>query len=149
MSYLRNIDDRGRCGKVLDDGVLGCVHVVREMTGPIPNRDGPDRPERRGGLSVFVTNQGSSSILTVGGEIDMDTAPSLRDRLDMLTERGRGDVFVDMSEVTFCGSTGLAVLVAAFEALRTQARVLRVVNPSIPVERLLRLVRLEHLLSET
>ena len=108
-------------------------------------RDRRDAGETGDGLRLFVTNEGSLSRLHVRGEIDMASAPALGERLELLIESGTGNVEVDMSDVTFCDSTGLAALVLAYNHLRARDRVLRVIDPSVPVERLLRIVRLEHL----
>ena len=113
--------------------------------GVMSERNRRDAEEPGHELRLFVTNEGSLSRLHVGGEIDMASAPALGERLELLIQSGTGDVEVDMSDVTYCDSTGLAALVLAYNSLRARDRVLRVIDPSVPVERLLRIVRLEHL----
>ena len=108
-------------------------------------RDRGDVEEPGDELRLFVTNEGSLSRLHVGGEIDMASVPALGDRLELLIQSGTGNVEVDMSDVTFCDAAGLAALVLAYNNLRAHDRVLRVIDSSVPVERLLRIVRLEHL----
>ena len=48
----------------------------------------------------------------------------------MLVESGNGDVDVDMSQVGFCDSTGLCVLITARQQLHDTGRRLRIINPS-------------------
>lgn len=57
-------------------------------------------------------------VLAVAGEIDVYTAPQLRERLVGLAEPGDGDAVVDLSEVTFVDSTGLGVLVGGLKRFR-------------------------------
>ena len=52
-------------------------------------------------------------MLAVTGEIDIATAPLLRDRLDKAIEGERSLMIVDLSSVTFLDSTGPGVLIGA------------------------------------
>ena len=63
----------------------------------------------------------------VGGEIDVYTAPALRERLDEEIERGEHDLVVDLSEVTFMDSTGLGVLVGRLKLIRVHEGAMRLV----------------------
>ncbi len=51
------------------------------------------------------------TVVRVSGEIDMLTAPRLRDEVTPLVSAAGSDVVVDLDEVTFLGSNGLGVLV--------------------------------------
>lgn len=55
--------------------------------------------------------RGDLAIIAVSGEVDVVTAPTLRDRLDDQLAGGQVRVVVDLSGVTFLDSTGLGVLV--------------------------------------
>jgi anti-anti-sigma factor len=46
-------------------------------------------------------------VLTVHGEIDLGTAPTLREALKPILDRQTGPVVVDLSEVAFMDSTGV------------------------------------------
>ncbi|WP_308103320.1 STAS domain-containing protein [Actinocorallia sp. API 0066] len=54
------------------------------------------------------------------GEVDMSTAPGLREELDRLISGGARRVVVDLAEVTFLDSTGLAVFVGVWQRLRNE-----------------------------
>jgi anti-sigma B factor antagonist len=63
-------------------------------------------------VRFVVVDHGEARMITVMGEIDTLTAPTLRARIDEhLSEVGL--LVLDLSEVSFLGSAGLAVLVAA------------------------------------
>ncbi len=77
--------------------------------------------------------------LEVGGEVDVYTAPRLRERLVELVEAGARSVVVDLSRVEFLDSTGLGVLVGALKRLRAAGGSLALVCGQ---ERLLKIFRI-------
>jgi anti-sigma B factor antagonist len=58
------------------------------------------------------------SVVSPSGEIDVATAPPLRDRLQALSSSGRSTVVVNLLGVTFLDSTALGVLVGALKRCR-------------------------------
>ena len=77
-----------------------------------------------------------ASVLHVVGEIDTLTAPLLRAQLDGQIP-GVPMLVLDLTEVTFLGSAGLAVLVAAKDEAETHDHRLRIVPGSRIVVRAL------------
>ncbi|MFJ6572038.1 STAS domain-containing protein [Streptomyces sp. NPDC091292] len=67
----------------------------------------------RGRLLVEVRKQGSSAVVTAVGELDHHTAELLREPLDGCLDEGFARLVVDCSELEFCDSTGLNVLLGA------------------------------------
>lgn len=59
-------------------------------------------------------------ILDVGGEIDVYSAPNLRESLINLVNDGKHHIVVNMEEVDFLDSTGLGVLVGGLKRVRAQ-----------------------------
>jgi anti-sigma B factor antagonist len=79
-------------------------------------------------LTIDEGRVGESVVLTVSGEVDVSTGPRLRAALsEALDGPGTSPVVVDLSAVTFLGSTGVAVLVDADWQAKQQKRPLRVV----------------------
>ncbi len=77
-------------------------------------------------LGLTVTEHGPARVLSASGEIDTLTAPTLRTAL----LAGVGDVelvVVDLSDVEFLGSSGLAVLVEARDHVQRNGHRLRLV----------------------
>lgn len=76
------------------------------------------------------------TVITVSGEIDVYTAPKLREKLINLVEEGSYQLIADMEGVEFLDSTGLGVLVGGLKRVRahdgwidlvcTQSRILRI-----------------------
>ncbi|MBL8929905.1 MAG: STAS domain-containing protein [Kineosporiaceae bacterium] len=71
-------------------------------------------------LSVTSREEGGRSIVSVVGEIDVYTAPALRERINDLVAAGHYRLVVDLSKVDFMDSTGLGVLVGGLNRVRTQ-----------------------------
>jgi anti-sigma B factor antagonist len=81
-------------------------------------------------------SRGAHVVLKVSGEVDIATAPKLREKLVELAGGGATRVVVDLDGVDFLDSTGLGVLIGGMKRLRgvdgdlslvcTQARILKV-----------------------
>lgn len=67
----------------------------------------------RGRLRVEVRAEGRSEVVTVAGELDHHTAELLRAPLEEALEQGRSRLVIDCSQLEFCDSTGLNVLLGA------------------------------------
>lgn len=63
-------------------------------------------------LSLSVRTVGERSVLDVVGEVDVYSAPELRERLSGLLSASAPSLVVNLTDVTFLDSTGLGTLVA-------------------------------------
>jgi anti-sigma B factor antagonist len=70
---------------------------------------------------------GAVPIITVSGEIDVATAPQLRECLHKVIAEGQSTVMLDLLGVTFLDSTALGVLVGALKRCRELGGELHVV----------------------
>ena len=84
----------------------------------------PRRTAERVSVRVLAAHEHDqhAAVLSVHGEIDLGTAPVLREALSWVLERRTGPVVVDLSEVSFMDSTGVHVLVDTLELLRLENR---------------------------
>jgi len=78
-------------------------------------------------FDVAETDRDGAAVLAVQGEVDISTAPELRERLLALAERGTTVAVVDLSEVSFVDSTALGALVSGVKRLRNAGGDLRLV----------------------
>ena len=69
-------------------------------------------------LTLTTREADGKTIVAVGGEIDVYTAPRLRDKITELVADGSYHLIVDMQAVEFLDSTGLGVLVGALKKVR-------------------------------
>jgi len=90
-------------------------------------------------LSLSTRTEGDRTIVEVGGEIDVYTAPRLREQLVDLVADGKYHLVVDMERVDFLDSTGLGVLVGGLKRVRAHDGSLRLVCTQ---ERMLKIFRI-------
>ncbi|NLU67886.1 anti-sigma factor antagonist BldG [Streptomyces sp. HNM0574] len=90
-------------------------------------------------LSLSTRTVGDRTIVAVGGEIDVYTAPKLREQLVELVNDGSYHLVVDMEGVDFLDSTGLGVLVGGLKRVRAHEGSLRLVCNQ---ERILKIFRI-------
>jgi anti-sigma B factor antagonist len=90
-------------------------------------------------LSLVTRNEGDRTVIAVGGEIDVYTAPKLREQIVQLVDEGRFHLVVDMEQVDFLDSTGLGVLVGGLKRVRAHDGSLRLVCTQ---ERILKIFRI-------
>ncbi len=89
----------------------------------------------------------SGVTVTVRGEVDVHTAPALRDRLAEVVSQGEDRVVVFLDDVAFMDSVGLGVLVAAHKAQRARGGRLEIVCGEPRVLRVLHLTGLHRVLT--
>ncbi len=82
------------------------------------------------------------AVLRVAGEVDVYTAPQLRERVIRLLADGVRHVIVDLREVAFLDSTGLGALVGSLKRLREQDGSLKLVTSTDRIFLLTGLVRI-------
>lgn len=98
-------------------------------------------------LEIRSRNQGGWTVLEAGGELDLYTAPRLRDEVLAALEGGATRIALDLHDVGFIDSTGLGILVACLKRVREREGRLVVIAPETsPLRRLLALTGLEEAL---
>jgi anti-sigma B factor antagonist len=83
------------------------------------HRDGPMEADVDPDLSVAIRSEGDRTVVAVSGEIDVYTAPKLREHLIDLVAGGQYQLIVDLEAVDFLDSTGLGVLVGGLKRVRS------------------------------
>jgi anti-sigma B factor antagonist len=67
-------------------------------------------------FSVSRDDRGDVTVLALAGELDMSTAPQVSDLVDDALADGRVRLLLDLTQVTFCDSTGMAAFVRGYYA---------------------------------
>ena len=98
-------------------------------------------------ISIEVTGSTAGVLLTVSGEVDSSTAPSLRGVVDSAFADRVPTITVDLDGVTFLDSAGLCVLAGAHRRAAEAGVLLRVVASSRAVIRPLQITGLYDLLA--
>ncbi|WP_042377288.1 STAS domain-containing protein [Streptacidiphilus melanogenes] len=94
-------------------------------------------------LTVSVRRQGGAGVVSVAGELDHDTAPSLAQAIGSLADAGVVCIVVDCPQLRFCDSTGLNVLLKARLRTTEDGGRFLLVAPAPQLRRLLELTGAE------
>ncbi|MHC0434064.1 STAS domain-containing protein [Streptomyces sp. O3] len=81
-------------------------------------------------LKVTEGRQSGWVVVRVSGEMDLVTSPMLRQRVHNAVADGRRDLVLDLSEVQFCDSSGVGVLIATRRLIRSCQGNLRLILPA-------------------
>ena len=95
-------------------------------------------------VNVRTRTEGDWSVVEVEGEVDMFTAPKLRESIVQLVESGSYRIVVDLEGVTFMDSTGLGTLVGGLKRVKEHDGTLALVCSSRPVMRVLTITGLNN-----
>ncbi|RDG35697.1 STAS domain-containing protein [Streptomyces corynorhini] len=70
-------------------------------------------------LKVDESRQGGWTVLHITGELDLMTSPDVRQRVHDAVAAGRRELVLDLSQVFFCDSSGVGVLIASRRLLHS------------------------------
>ncbi len=96
----------------------------QQQQADAPGRPGAADPSAAGGAFAIAHQDldRATTLLTVEGELDLATAPSLKWALGDLVDAGRNRIVLDLSAVPFIDSTALGVLVGVRRAMGADGR---------------------------
>jgi anti-sigma B factor antagonist len=86
-------------------------------------------------FGVTVRQVRGGVVVELSGELDLATAPRLRDRLALLSD-GEDQITLDLTRLDFIDSTGLSVLVMAYTRAQSSGGAVVMRNPSSAVLRI-------------
>jgi anti-anti-sigma factor len=98
------------------------------------------------GFWLVISAEGDRTVLTLHGELDLSTVPSLAKPLQDLLHTGVIDLTLDARHLSFADSAALSVVLETADELKRRGGRLRLEAPSPPLRRLLSLARCEGLL---
>ena len=93
-------------------------------------------------MKVTRQNQGTAACFLVEGQVDMHTSPDLRTQLRTALQEKATPIVVDLAQVAFIDSSGLATLIEALQATTKYGGRLRLCGLSSSVHNLFRLSNL-------
>jgi anti-sigma B factor antagonist len=95
--------------------------------------------------SVEESVDDETQLVQIYGDVDLKTARSFRAALDEAAQDGKRRLIVDMSEVPFMDSSGLAALIGAQKAFKEQTRLVVVCPDNL--RRIFEVTRLDSIVS--
>ena len=93
-------------------------------------------------MEYKTTNEGNCIIITLTGEIDLQTSPKAREQI-LKTLKNNQHVLVEMAEVEYIDSSGIASLVEGFQDAKSRKLNFGLVNISAATQQVLTLARLD------
>jgi len=102
--------------------------------------------ETRESFCIDVEQSSNAAVVTVGGDVDLHSAPLLRDQLAALVDGGTRAIVLDLSEATFLDSMALGVILSANKRLTAEQGHLEVVVPTPEIRRIFEITMLDRVL---
>lgn len=84
--------------------------------------------------------------LTAKGEVDISTAPQLREVLDVAYQEKKADILLDLEGLSYIDSTGLGVIIGAFGRMQENENRITLINPKENIKKLLSITSLDRIL---
>ena len=97
-------------------------------------------------LDISTRTVGGITIAELAGELDIASIPALREQLLSLLRPGSSRLFIDLSKVSLCDASGLAVLVGIGRRARLLGGFLRLAAVSPQADRVLHITGLHRYL---
>jgi anti-sigma B factor antagonist len=97
-------------------------------------------------VSRVERDGGGAARLRLTGELDLSTAPQLTTAIEDLAAAGETRLLLDLTDLTFCDSTGMAVFVRGDNQAAADGGWLRLTGANGRVERVLRVTGLADVL---
>lgn len=95
---------------------------------------------------TYGQRDGGAARLRLAGELDLGTAAELNAAIDRLVAEGQRELLVDLTELTFCDSTGIAAFVRGDNRAAAVGGWLRVTGATGRVARVLQVTGLADVL---
>lgn len=94
-------------------------------------------------FELQVGEQAGRAVLTVAGDLDVQSAPQLRDRISELLDAGSTELVVDLRPAEFIDSSGLSAMVAGLKEVKEHGGDMAVVCPQGKIRRVIEIVALD------
>ena len=104
--------------------------------------DQPERLVEHGELTLRIGEDDGTYLVKLSGELDLNSVGMLRDEFDRVGESHPSSLLVDLSELTFIDSSGLAAFVRLHRWAAAEGCSLKLVQGGPAVERVFELTGL-------
>src|SRR4029077_2453053 len=108
-----------------------------------PHHHGVQEAAMNFNLSSEKLDSGADYVVSLGGEVDLYTAPELKQELHRLVGEGATRIVIDMTETTFIDSTALGVLLSVVKRVRPDGGAVVLVCPDRNVKRIFEITLLD------
>jgi anti-sigma B factor antagonist len=98
-------------------------------------------------MEYETRQEGQVTIIALHGELDVSSAPLLRDLLQQLLDQGKNQFLLDLSGVDFIDSSGLGIFVNAYKRTRSAGGTMKLFNPQEAVRKVFSLTQTDKVFS--
>ncbi len=96
-------------------------------------------------MQINIEQKDDISIYRVAGDVDINTSPEIKGSLDKAIKEKRDKIVINLKEVSYVDSSGLATFVEILKNLRIYGGKLKLTNLSPKVKGLFEITRLDKL----
>lgn len=96
-------------------------------------------------MNLKFENKGDVVVCCVDGEVDINTSPSIKKTFDKAMQKKSDRVIINLKNVTYVDSSGLATLVEILKNMRQYGGKLKLCNLSPKIKSLFEITKLEKL----
>lgn len=89
------------------------------------------------------------TILKVSGDLDVESAPELRQAVIAEVVSGARWIILDLSDIKFADSLGIGVVVGAFKRVRQRGGDMRLVRPESRIWRIFEICRINKIMAHS
>jgi anti-sigma B factor antagonist len=94
-------------------------------------------------MNYSLTEQGTTTVFAVRGELDALSAPELRPVIDRLVNEGCQEITVDLSDLKLIDSSGVGALVGLYKRIRASGGSVQFVGVTAQPLVIFKLLRLD------
>lgn len=126
-----------------DQAIATRESAVKYVVLFCPGLDGKDEAPMK--VEITTEKVDGGFLLQLKGDVDMNTSPDVRNALAAVFKQGSSDMkalFIDLSQVRYMDSSGIATLVECMQNCMKQGAHLRLFELSAPVRDIFELARL-------
>lgn len=96
-------------------------------------------------MAVRIEAKNNLTVCHVDGEININSSPEIKKTFDKLISKKTPKIVINLSQVTYVDSSGLATLVEILKNMRAYGGRLRLTNLSSKIKNLFEITKLEKL----
>jgi len=100
-------------------------------------------------MQINLEKKGEVSVFKVTGDIDIESAPQVKKTFDKAITSASKQVVINLQEVSYVDSSGLATLVEILKNMRSHGGKLKLANLSAKVKGLFEITKLDKLFDIT
>lgn len=98
-------------------------------------------------LAIGIEENSNHYIVKLSGELDVYTAPELKDKLLPLTEGNGNEIQIDLQHTTYMDSTGLGVFISAYKSSKEHQSHMELIHVKDRVLRLFKVTGLDEIMN--